>query len=307
MYDIIGDIHGHYDKLEALLLKLDYTPKGQGWLPPDGRKALFLGDLIDRGPGQLQILETVREMVDSGSALCIMGNHELNAIAYATPDQTNPGAFVRKHSEKNRQQHAEFLKQVGEGSQAHQEWVSWFRNLPLSLDLGGIRVVHACWNDGHIETLANYGLTKGYLDDEQIHWAFDKRGGHPAYTAIDHIAKGPEVLLPEGLSFTDHAGHVRRQARIRWWLPDSRYLHEIAITDGHESPDIIGLPIPNWVELPPVEGPPIFIGHYWLSGQPTILSSNVACLDYSAAGGGPLVGYRWEGESLLTNAGFVAS
>lgn len=307
MYDIIGDIHGHSSKLDALLLKLDYTKQGRGWLPPDGRKAVFLGDLIDRGAEQLQVLATVRAMVESGHALCIMGNHELNAIAFTTPDPNISGQYIRKHTKDNRRNHANFLAQVGEGSKEHQEWVNWFRTLPLYLDLGGIRVVHACWNESHFDTLAEYGLTQGYLDDEHIHWAFDKIGSHPVYFATEHIAKGPEIELPHGLTFTDHQNHVRSHARVRWWLPESRYIDEIAITDGRSSPDIDGFPIPKTLDLKPIEGPPIFIGHYWMVGNPVIQSPNVACLDYSVGGGGPLVGYRWEGEKILRNSGFVVA
>ena len=50
-YDIVGDVHGRFDKLEALMTHLGYKRKGKGFVPPDGRRALFLGDLIDPKPG----------------------------------------------------------------------------------------------------------------------------------------------------------------------------------------------------------------------------------------------------------------
>ena len=62
MYDIIGDIHGQYDKLEALLVKLKYVNIDGLWIPPNGRKAVFLGDLIDRGPDQIKVMATVKKM-----------------------------------------------------------------------------------------------------------------------------------------------------------------------------------------------------------------------------------------------------
>ncbi|PMB04246.1 polynucleotide kinase-phosphatase, partial [Fischerella thermalis CCMEE 5328] len=94
-FDIIGDIHGCCDELEALLEKLGYVKGGQGgeiaclssptsptlwdaptYYHPQGRKAVFLGDLIDRGPRILDTVKLVRNMVVAGTAICVPGNHE---------------------------------------------------------------------------------------------------------------------------------------------------------------------------------------------------------------------------------------
>ncbi|RYG77434.1 MAG: metallophosphatase, partial [Alphaproteobacteria bacterium] len=61
--DIIGDIHGHADRLEGLLLKLGYRQSGGAWRHPQ-RTAVFVGDLVDRGSQQRRTLETVRAMVE---------------------------------------------------------------------------------------------------------------------------------------------------------------------------------------------------------------------------------------------------
>ncbi len=81
-WDIIGDVHGHCSKLVSLLSRLGYQKASRTWHHPRGRKAIFLGDLIDRGPEQIQAVKLVRGMVEAGEALCIMGNHEFNAIQY---------------------------------------------------------------------------------------------------------------------------------------------------------------------------------------------------------------------------------
>ena len=65
-YDFIGDIHGQAGKLEALLRKLGYVEKAGGWVPPYLRKAIFLGDLIDRGPEQVKVVKIVRALIDAG-------------------------------------------------------------------------------------------------------------------------------------------------------------------------------------------------------------------------------------------------
>ena len=141
-YDIIGDVHGQFEKLVALLRRLGYREMRGVWRHTD-RTAVFVGDLIDRGPRQVATVELIRKMVDAGTAHCILGNHEVNAIAWATPDPGTPGEYLRRHGrEDNRKQHAEFLAEV-EGTPLHAELISWFKTLPLWLDLGLIRVIHA--------------------------------------------------------------------------------------------------------------------------------------------------------------------
>ena len=136
-YDIIGDIHGHADKLEALLAKLGYQNRAGAWRH-SGRQAIFVGDFIDRGPAQKRSVYIVRRMVDCGAAQAVMGNHELNAIAWHTPDPRNPGEYLRPHysakwGEKNRKQHAAFLAAVEEDSGLHSEIIDWFLTLPFGL------------------------------------------------------------------------------------------------------------------------------------------------------------------------------
>src|SRR4051812_17938497 len=92
MYDLIGDIHGHADELVQLLGALGYQKAHGAYRHPD-RKVIFLGDFIDRGPKIGQVLETVRPMVEGGHALAVMGNHELNALAYHTEDPESPGEY----------------------------------------------------------------------------------------------------------------------------------------------------------------------------------------------------------------------
>jgi hypothetical protein len=162
-YDIIGDIHGCADALEALLCHLGYRQTSSAWRHP-GRQALFVGDFIDRGPQQRESVDLVRRMVDAGSAQAVMGNHEFNAIAWFLPDPECPGEYLRKrhsakYGDKNRRQHEAFLAAV-EGTRHHKELVDWFLTLPLFLDLPGIRLVHACWHPAALAYL------RPYLTDE---------------------------------------------------------------------------------------------------------------------------------------------
>jgi hypothetical protein len=92
--DVIGDLHGQHDKLVSLLLHLGYSETDGIWSHPD-RTAVFVGDLIDRGPKQLETVRAVRSMVESGTAMCVLGNHEFNAVAWVTPDPDHPGIPTR--------------------------------------------------------------------------------------------------------------------------------------------------------------------------------------------------------------------
>ena len=92
--DVIGDIHGHADRLEALLAALGYAETRGAWRHPS-RTAIFVGDFIDRGPGQRRTLDFVRAMLDAGSVEAVMGNHDFKAIGWATADPDEGGLHLR--------------------------------------------------------------------------------------------------------------------------------------------------------------------------------------------------------------------
>ena len=129
-YDIIGDIHGHAQTLEALLVELGYSCE-DGVYRHAERQAVFLGDFIDRGPQQRRVIGIVRPMIESGAALSVMGNHEFNAIAYATPRAG--GGYLREHIAKNFQQHHAFLDAYVDADDYH-ELIDWFGTLPMWLE-----------------------------------------------------------------------------------------------------------------------------------------------------------------------------
>lgn len=80
-FDIIGDIHGHCSELLLLLEAMGYQHSKNGYRHPD-RRAIFVGDYIDRGTQQLKTLEIVRQMVENNNAYAILGNHEFNALGW---------------------------------------------------------------------------------------------------------------------------------------------------------------------------------------------------------------------------------
>ena len=312
-YDLIGDVHGQADKLEHLLSLLGYQPRGKSYRPPFGRKAVFLGDLIDTGPAQLRVLEIVRAMIDAGDALCIMGNHEFNAIGYATEDPFNPGETLRPHRsesdkcKKNRDQHEHFLAQVGgEGSRPHKDWVEWFKQLPPCIDLDGLRVVHGCWDDDAVAALASAGWHAGKpLSDELLVEVSrkDENGGlTPVGDARQLLTCGMELPLPEGRFIVGRNDkHKHYEVRIANWRHWADEFHQVALVPANQRDVVADLDWPSELELTEITGTPVFVGHHWFTGQPVIESPKFACLDWSAANTGPLVAYRWDGEDELGN------
>lgn len=309
MYDIIGDIHGHAGELRSLLGRMGYEERG-GAYRHSGRTALFVGDFIDRGPAQVETVDIARRMVDSGSAMAVMGNHELNAIAWHTTDPGNPGDFLRsRHSgkwgAKNRRQHAAFLAEVEDKPVLHRELIDWFLMLPLWLELPEIRVVHACWHPERIEWLRPRLGQGNRMTRELMIEA--TREGAPEFVATECLTKGIETGLPDGHSFRDKDGHERRNARIRWWDREATSFRDAAIVPGELRSKLPASPIPDAARVHDTSDKPTFVGHYWERGRPEPLASRVACVDYSAGKGEPLVAYRWNGESVLEADGYVAS
>jgi hypothetical protein len=301
-YDIIGDIHGHARTLETLLQVLGYAPQDGVWRHPS-RRAIFLGDFIDRGPQQRAVIRIVRPMIDGGTALAVMGNHEFNAIAYATP--RTGGGFLREHDARNYQQHRVFLDAYADTPDYH-ELIDWFGRLPLWLDLGGLRIVHACWDPFTMDQLVQAYDATGSLSNSLLYAACER--GNWEYEAIETLLKGKEIPLPEGTFFFDKDGTRRHNIRVRWWDGDATTYRsaffgpEEALTQIPED-EISGDHLIEYSH----SAPPVFLGHYWLAGTPRRLAANIACLDYSVAKpGGKLVAYRWDGEREIDDAKFVA-
>jgi hypothetical protein len=314
LFDIIGDVHGCASKLEELLRRLGYRARAGAYRHPE-RTAVFVGDLIDRGPQQLETVDLVRRMVDSGTACMVLGNHELNALGWVTPDPARPGEFLRRRlggkGEVHYAQHRVFLEQVGEGSPRHREALSWFRTLPLVLDLGSIRVAHACWDRDSVERLTAAAPRDGVLSEEWLVALFDK--STPLGEAMQVVVKGPEYALKEEHAYLDKDGNPRHKARHAWWSPEGSGMGRALVLPGG-SLRLDGTPHPGFPDDPLLTPPvpayqdrvPAFFGHYWFTGDPAPLSDALACVDYSAVKGGPLVAYRFSGEPTLRRENFLS-
>ncbi|MFE6623905.1 polynucleotide kinase-phosphatase [Streptomyces sp. NPDC057740] len=174
-FDIIGDIHGCASELESLLGKLGYADG----VHPDGRTAVFVGDLVDRGPNSPGVLRRVMAMVKSGDALCVPGNHE-----------NKYGRYLKGRGVQHTHGLAETIEQMEGESEEFRAEVRQFIDGLVShyvLDGGRLVVCHAGLPEkyhgrtsGRVRSHALYGDTTGETDEfglpVRYPWAEDYRG-----------------------------------------------------------------------------------------------------------------------------------
>jgi protein phosphatase len=180
-FDIIGDIHGCHDELVDLLRTLGYqvAADGRSASAPEGRRAIFLGDLIDRGPAISAVLELVMTMVQSGAALCVPGNHETKLLKKLQGRDVKVSHGLAETLDQLAQEPPEFSTQVGT-----------FIDRLVShyvLDDGKLVVAHAGMKEafagrasGRVREFALYGESTGEVDEfglpVRYDWAADYRG-----------------------------------------------------------------------------------------------------------------------------------
>lgn len=309
--DIIGDIHGYADKLTGLLTQLGYRHNGQYFVPPEGHRALFIGDLIDRGVQQVATLEMVFAMIDAGVADAVMGNHEYNALAFATLNPDSPQdskRYLRAHNEIHTRQHEAFLAEVLFGSALHQYWLQRLYELPLWLETDDACFVHACWDVDSMAILQPLLTADNCLTPQGLVETSQKDSA--AFDALERVLKGVETPLPEGIVMVDKEGTVRHRVRVRWWLDalNERTIHEVARAPHSALAQIPSNALAENIDFALKTDKPVFVGHYWLTGAPEPLSAQVLCTDYSAAvDSGYLTAYQLDTKQPLplSSAHFV--
>lgn len=304
-YDFIADVHGYADHLEALLKQLGYQFRHGAYRHSDpNRMAVSVGDLMDRGPRQFDSIDIFRRMRDAGTGTALMGNHEHAAIGWTMPDELVPGNYLRKRNEKNYGQHKVFLEQIGEGSDLHRELVAWMITMPIIFDGEGVRAAHACWDPNALLSFDHAFNADASLPLDVLLRTYVKHSWEQ--DSIDQILRGPEIDLPPGVSYHDAQGTCRTKSRLRWWDETLTTFRDGAITDEVSFSQIPLTPLPQESLIVDSDPRPVIFGHYWLPGEPKLLSGRRACLDFSVAAGGPLVAYQWDGEEILTAENLVS-
>jgi len=191
-FDIVGDVHGCCDELETLLGKLGYAQgNGPAWRHPEGRRAIFLGDLVDRGPRVPEVLRLVMNMVAAGTALCVPGNHDVKLLRKLQGKDVKP-----THGLADTLAQLDAMPEAGRAGLTA-EAREFIHNLVSHywLDGGRLVVAHAGLRQemhgrgsGAVREFALYGETTGETDEfglpVRYDWASEYRGD--AFVAYGH-------------------------------------------------------------------------------------------------------------------------
>ncbi|MDH2435129.1 metallophosphoesterase [Pokkaliibacter sp. MBI-7] len=305
-FDLIGDVHGCANTLVRLLKKLGYRQCDGVFRHPQ-RKAIFLGDIVDRGPRIREALHIVKNMVDAGEARMVMGNHEYNAICYCTHTDKGPGKQpLREHNARHERMIRETLAQFALYQHEWETFLQWFMTLPLFIEETHFRVVHACWDDALIRRFAER-CPNGVMDHDFLLRSVTP--GSFEFDVAERLMRGTDLRLPDGRFISSRDGVHRRFFRTSYWLDNPQTYGEVLFQPDPLPEDIAVMPISSYDRARLLyygaEHPPLFIGHYWREGHPAPLTNNIACLDYSAVKYGKLVAYRMDTEHRIHPGKFV--
>lgn len=159
--DIIGDIHGEIQALEQLLHHLGHDGRNH-----PSRKLVFIGDLCDRGPNNVAVIERVRALVEQGHAYAILGNHEINLLMDEAKDGS--GWYFDERRQPDTPHYAPFTRATPAQRPAIREF---FQNLPLALQSPSLRIVHAAWDPAAISAIAR--IPRGNIVQAMRRWEQD--------------------------------------------------------------------------------------------------------------------------------------
>jgi len=297
--DIIGDIHGELEALMALLHSLGYSDTGTH---AQGRHLVFAGDLVDRGPDSPAVMEKIISLVESGSAQCVLGNHELNILRGVGKGGND---WILEEDPLLQTSTSHKYASIHQ----RQKFIQFLDQQPFVLEGPHLRIVHACWNSDAVEALNQLDQAKGTINQRyrqveqkisleletqannesrkrelaryssQISdpdWQAQLLPGH-IEVAIAFQMNNPFRILTtseEKVTQTPFwaGGKWRMTERSRWW---DFYEDQVPVVIGHfwrlfnqDAKRIAGM-----------FGPDVFAGipsHDWMGKQ-----HNVYCVDYS--------------------------
>ena len=243
--DVIGDIHGEIGALYSLLDRLGYNADG---VHKQGRKLVFVGDLVDRGPDSVAVCSLLKDMWEKENAQIVMGNHELNILRrkvetynawYHGSDHLKSAHLIKDTHNHKIKEHVSLQRGYPPYTS---DWIrDFFMQLPVALERENIRVVHSCWDQDAVNALrtGEQNPLKRYLLEEEHCIAtftpsysdakrqkaerdLHKQNNNP----VKLLTSGPEYM---GKEFIVH-GNARLTHRKKWW---EEYKDKPKVIFGH--------------------------------------------------------------------------
>ena len=265
--DVVADVHGESSALDDLLGHLGYDSEGRH---PDGRRLVFVGDLIDRGPDSMGVIDRLGRMMAGGGALAVLGNHEMNLLRGRRKPEND---WYFNASPKTRR------RELG----------AIISNLPLALERDDLRVVHASWCDNAIAIAREVTCPLKLFDehDTRLEALLDAEGVRAAVSReLRHQNDNPVKLLTSGpekkakASFQAN-GETFQTTRQTWW---DDYNGPLCVVGHYWRAQAPGHPTAN---------------HLFDDSRPhaPLGAGKVMCIDYS-------VGWRFR-ERLQGSDGFT--
>jgi len=275
---------------------MGYSKTASGYAHPE-RKAVFVGDFVNRGPEIRQTIQIIRKMTEEGHAYAILGNHEVNALLYHLKDP-NKKPLLKKESKRA----LTVVQTLRQFSKLPDEWKDhrrWMRTLPFFLDLGEIRIVHACWTDENIGIL-NRNLPEGKIPKAVFrNLILDPKS--ELSQSILQTTRGIHHILPPDIRIFDNRRRNHHFYRIRWWEEGNGLtFQQFSFESKFRLPNYTIPPeiLPK-IQPYPEDAPPVIFGHYSRGNGSLLIRDNLCCVDGCIMGKGRLVAYRWDGEKAL--------
>eukprot|EP00511_Aplanochytrium_stocchinoi_P001834 CAMPEP_0204837936 /NCGR_PEP_ID=MMETSP1346-20131115/29332_1 /ASSEMBLY_ACC=CAM_ASM_000771 /TAXON_ID=215587 /ORGANISM="Aplanochytrium stocchinoi, Strain GSBS06" /LENGTH=353 /DNA_ID=CAMNT_0051973669 /DNA_START=67 /DNA_END=1128 /DNA_ORIENTATION=- len=234
--DIIGDVHGEYGALLSLLDRLGYDAHGNH---PENRRLVFVGDLVDRGPDSISVVNLVKTFCERNKAQCILGNHEFNLLR-GQKKHGNHWFYGETESICKGSDAISFQKLADDSTR--KEILDFFYTLPVALEGKDVRVVHAAWKDEMIDLVRGFKGTVVELHDlykkKLVHKIKKEEITDKEEIDLIHQNENPVKVCTSGLEKRVKekffaGGKYRTVDRHEWWDEETSANSNTLTVIGH--------------------------------------------------------------------------
>jgi Calcineurin-like phosphoesterase len=264
--DIVGDVHGEWAALQALLQHLGYRSDATH---PQGRHLVFIGDLVDRGPDSPAVAEWVMRAVQAGQAQCLLGNHELLLLLGESRESLR-WFLDPAHAELQPGGKFEHCRVVPPDLKP--QLLAFFDSLPLALERPDLRLVHAAWHEPSFDAVRDRpsgGLAALYREFEATIEADMQREGLAAAEAAERTQYAAELRNGEGkppflpaFAEANLRRNLRNPLRVLTFGPDGPSPEPYYVMERWRMAER-----DRWWDRY-TDALPVVVGHYWRQREP---------------------------------------